>query len=347
MPESVVAADSLRRFCQEIFVGLGMKPEDASESAKALVWANLRGIDAQGVLRVPWYAQMLQLGQINGAATIQTIREGAAFLFLEANRAPGHPVTVRAVRESVAKAKRSGICVCLIRNHTHQGALGFYTEIAAQAGMICAGTVSALPNMVPFGSNVAGLHNSPISIAVPSQERGSIILDMATSVVAKGRMYHAEASGNAIPLGWGLDKAGRPTTDPKAVDCLLPFGGAKGSGLALMMALLTSTLAGNPILDPLLSGAQKEREHKQNSFFAVIDIETFGELGLYKDRVDTLVDCLKSLPTEDLHSEITMPGEIQQRTYAKRSESGIPLPQATVDALKSLAADLGVADSLL
>jgi len=157
--------------------------------------------------------------------------------------------------------------------------------------------------------------------------------------VAGGKLLLAIDKGASIPLGWALDKQGNPTTDPKAAEILLPFGGAKGSGLALMLECITSVLLDNPMLEPFIYDGQTYDGHEiQNGFVAAIDVAQFTDVESYKERVDNLIDGIKALPKAEGFTDIFVPGEPEERTSIERSKNGIPLPPGTVQSLKAVAA---------
>jgi ureidoglycolate dehydrogenase (NAD+) len=352
-----VPRQSLHEFAIDVFVKAGCPIEDARVEADALVWANLRGVDSHGVLRIPWYVENLGNGIMNPRPNIHTLKETPATLFIEADRALGPVVTVRAVELTVKKAKEIGICWTLIRNLTHQGALGYYSQMMAEKGVAGLLLVCNPPNMAPHGAKAAGVHNSPIAISVPAKRHRAINLDMATSVVAGGKLWLASDRGTPIPLGWALDKDGAPTTDPKKFATLLPMGGPKGSGLAMVFECLSSLMAGNPLLEPSLFGKEKPEDgktdlqwerpglvprHNQNSVVAAINISHFTDLENYKDHVDNLIDGIKALPREEGFDEIFVPGEPEERTCLERSRDGIPLPEGTIRNLKLVAEKFGL-----
>ena len=355
-----VAWEPLSEFTKEVFIRVGMPPEDAEAEAGALIWANLRGVDSHGVLRIPWYVENVDKGVMNPKPNIQVIKETPATFLIDADRALGPVVTIFVVNLVVEKAKKAGIGWALIRNLTHQGALGYYSQMMAKKDMAGVVLVCNPPNMATYGARVPGVHNSPIAISVPAKRHHPLNLDMATSVAAGGKIKLAIDKGISIPEGWALDKEGKPTTDPRQVGALLPFGGPKGSGLALMFECLSSVMVGNPLLEPALLSKEigppvegKEAEaigerlsyvprHIQNSVVAAIDISMFTDVEGYKEHIDNLIDGLKALPKAEGFNEIFVPGEPEERTFDERSRSGIPLPEGTVRRLRSIAERFGV-----
>lgn len=342
-----VDAAALTQFTRAVFVAAGVPPGDAESEADVLVWANLRGVDSHGVLRIPWYLDMIDRGQMNPKPDVRVLEETAAVLYVDADRALGPVATIPVMRQVMDKARSVGIGWGLIRNVTHQGAMGYYTELAAAADLAGMAVVCSPPNMAPYGARAAGVHNSPIAISVPAARRRPLTLDMATSVAAGGKLNLALDKGEALPLGWALDAGGDPTTDPASAKILLPAGAYKGSGLALMFQCLTSQMAANPLLLPALGSGRAALRHEgaphnQNSFVAAIDIGLFTEVAAFKDEIDALIDALKALPAAQGVDEVLMPGEPEQRIFDERSRLGIPLPPGTADKLRTAARRCGV-----
>jgi LDH2 family malate/lactate/ureidoglycolate dehydrogenase len=338
----IVSRESLWQFTRDVFVQVGLSPEDAGTEADVLVWANLRGVDSHGVLRIPGYVRSAREGRINVHPDVRIERETSAMALIDADRAFGPVVTVYAMDLVIRKAEESGIGWALIRNTTHQGAMGYYPLMAAERDMAGMAWVCSPPNMAPYGAKAAGVHNSPIAIAVPGKEHPPLILDMATSVAAGGKVSVAIDKGVSIPEGWALDKEGNVTTDPHLAAALCPFAGYKGYGLALMFACLSSMMVGNPLLSPRLLGREGPPRGVQNGILAAIDIGLWTDVERYKKDVDELVGALKGLPKADGFDEVLVPGEPENRVHEQRSRDGIPLPEGTVLRLKDVAAELGV-----
>ena len=332
----------LTRFTTEIFERAGMPRKDAEIEADVLVWANLRGVDSHGVLRIPWYIKNVDDGVFNVSPNIEIENETAATVLIEGDNAFGPVVTVFAMNKTIEKAREAGVCWTIIRNTTHQGAMAYYSLMAADQDMAGIAVVCSPPNMAAFGSKGKGVHNSPIAIAVPAGECNPPVLDMATSVVAGGKLSLAQDKGESIPLDWSLDPQGNPTTTPSFDNVLLPFAGPKGSGLALMFATLSNVMVANPLLEPNITGRAPTSRGVQNSFLVAIDISAFTDVDEYKDNIDRLIAAQKTLPTADGFDEILVPGEPEYRMQAERSRNGIPLPMGTIDNLRPIAERFGV-----
>jgi LDH2 family malate/lactate/ureidoglycolate dehydrogenase len=338
-----VSATSLKQFVVDVFTRVGLSPEDAEVEADVLVWANLRGVDSHGVQRIPGYVRATRAGHINLTPQVRIVRETSAMALIEADHAFGPVVTVYAMQRVMDKARETGIGWAVIRNTTHQGAIGYYSLMAAKQDMAGITWVCGPPNMAPYGAKAAGVHNSPIAIAVPGADHPPLLLDMATSVAAYGKVSVAIDKGVPIPEGWALDKEGRVTTDPKQAAFLCPTGSYKGADLALMFACLSSMMGGNPLLAPrLLERENLPPRGTQNSVVAAIDISLWTDVAGYKENVDDVIGAIKGLPKAEGFDEIFVPGEPEDRVHDQRRQHGIPLPAGTVRRLREVAADLQV-----
>ncbi len=339
--EFLVKSDDLKSFTRQVFVRAGLPQADAELVAEVLIWANLRGIDSHGVLRIAEYINNVDIGFMNPNPDIRILKETQAITFIEADHAFGPVVTVFAMKQAIKKAKEVGIGWALIRNTTHQGAMGYYVLLPVQQGMAGIASVASPPTMSYYGSRAKGLSPAPIAIAVPSKRHNPLLLDMATAVVAFGKIFLARDKGMPIPEGWALDKDGNPTIDPNKAAMMVPFGGPKGSGLSLMLECLSGVMADNPRLEPNLTGKEPNPPNLQNSFVAAIDISQFIDVESYKEHIDNLIDGLKALPKAQGFSEILMPGELEDRICEERKRDGIPLPRGTVQNLRNAAEKYG------
>jgi ureidoglycolate dehydrogenase (NAD+) len=338
----IIAAEALRRFTTEVFERGGMSRADAATVADALVWANLRGMDSHGVVRVPSYVEWMRRDDINATPRIALETETPAVVVIDADRAAGPLAMTAAMTHAVRKAREAGVGLALVRATTHTAALGYYTLIAARAGMAGLAFASSTPLMAYHGARVAGVSTTPISIAVPGDAHGPLLLDMSTGVIAMGKLNQARRTGEPIPEGAALDADGNPTTDARTATTPLPIGGPKGSGLALMVECLTSLVLSNPIAAEVLEGTAEGRRHRQNCLALAIDIARFGDPRAFRREVERLIRTLKALPRAAGVDEILMPGERGRRTLERRSTQGIPLAPRLIAELSNVADDLGV-----
>ena len=337
-----VRAADLEAFVTAIFAAAGTSAEDAATIAEVLVWANLRGIDSHGVLRVPGYVGRIGSGEFNPRPDFAILADLPAATVIDADRAFGPVGMSRGMDIAVAKAREAGIGVCVVRRVTHMAAIGWFALRAARQDMIGLVFGSSKPNMAYHGARARGVATSPIAIAVPGMDREPILLDMATSTGSMGRVMLARDSGTALEPGVALTEDGEPTTDANAARFLTPLGGAKGAGLSLMFECLTGVLVGNPLIAAAL-GPEGDWRHSQNGFAFAIDIAAFTEPARYRRDIDALVDALKALPPARGNDEVRVPGERGGRVMAERMETGVPLPAGTWSRLAEVAAGLGVA----
>lgn len=342
-PERVrVSAPELEQLVTNIFVAHDMREEDASLLARVLVWANLRGIDSHGVSRALRYVELCEKGDANARPQIRVEWPRPATLVVEADRAPG-PVALNAAMEAaIDTARKTGVAWAAVRATTLTGAIGYYTSLAAEAGMIGIGIVAGMPNMAYSGARGAAVATSPLSIAVPAARQPTVLLDMATAVIALGKITQLKNQGKELPEGVAVTKEGEPTTDPELASVPLPLGGAKGSGMSLTFELLTSVLTGNAIVSAFHGGAPEGKRHRQNAALLALDVAAFTPPDEFRRSVDETLDALKALPRMGDDEEIRYPGERGAATEAERRMSGIPLPKRVWDSLLAEAEKLSV-----
>src|SRR3954469_18262345 len=221
MPQDsiLIAKADLTAFVAAIFAAVGLSKEHATEWAKMLVWANLRGTDSHGIIRIPRYIDLINARSINAAPNIRVERKpGSAAVVLEADRAPSAVALTRAVTEAVAVAREVGVGWCAARHLTHTGATGYFALQVAEAGLGGIVMSASGPMMIYPGTRVAAVSSNPLAFAIPRGNGRPYLLDFSTGVVANGKIMGAADRGEKIPVGWGVDKDGRDTTDPKAVE---------------------------------------------------------------------------------------------------------------------------------
>ncbi|MGC1778908.1 MAG: Ldh family oxidoreductase [Xanthobacteraceae bacterium] len=330
-----VGQDELGRFIRDVLVAHGARGADAAVVADGLVWANLRGGDGHGVSRLPRYVKLLADGEIDTKAAPRLTHDRGATFVIDCGHGFGPVAVMQAAALAIERAKQLGVCFGLIRETTHTGAIGRYAQWIAERG--CAAVLmGAGPALMAYhGARVASMGTSPIALAVPSG-KGPIVLDMATSTISNGKILQSRATGAPLPPNTVLTAAGEPTVDPKTAEILLPLGGAKGSGLALMFELLASVLAAAPIQARTL-GPEKRTRNTGNTAMFVVDIATFRPVADFADDADALAAILKALPRQAGFDEITLPGERSARTEAARRKSGIPIPAKLWAELEAIA----------
>ena len=238
-------ADDLRKFAREVLTRVGVPSDHAAMTANSLVEADQRGVHTHGLAYLPVYVQRLMAGGINPAPAIRLVSERPSTALIDGDNGLGQVVGVQAIQLAINKAREHGAGLVGVRNSNHFGAAAHYAMAAAREGMIGLAMSNIGPTMAPWGGITPCYGNNPISYAVPTGE-AAIVLDMATSVVSRGRISAAAARGETIPLGWACDREGRPTQDPNLAleGLLLPVGGYKGYGIALLIDILSGVLTG-------------------------------------------------------------------------------------------------------
>ena len=320
---------SLESFSAALLVAGGFRPEDARKTAELLVWANLRGVESHGVLRIPRYIEMVALGTINKTAKPVFTRSLGAIATLDADRAPGAVGMEVAVEKALELAGAHGIGLCSAVRITHAGAIGFFAEKIAERGMIGIAMTASRPLMVYHGARAEGVSTNPLAIAAPTRGR-PLILDMSTAAVALGKIMAAKDAGASIPAGWAVDAAGKETTDPSKVSAVFPMAGPKGSGLSLMIEVLASVLGGNPLISAAL---REKRDAGFNGLVIAINPGLIGDQEHFIDEVERLADAIKALPPAEGVDDVLLPGERGFAIADARIETGIPLAVGTANRL--------------
>ncbi|MDP9370903.1 MAG: Ldh family oxidoreductase [Chloroflexota bacterium] len=338
MPNLLCPAVPLEGFVDRVCRAIGAPEDVAAEVAHHLVRANLSGHDSHGVLRLPWYVQQANDGQLLPDARPRILREGPATALFDAGRGFGHYSTIVALEWAMARAREGGLAAAAIRGSTHIGRLGEYPERAAAQGLIgivtygSAGAGTGL--VVPFGGRERFLGTNPWAIGAPAGDRPPMIFDAATSTIAEGKVRVAQSRGVTLPQDSIVDRDGRPSTDPADLydgGAMLPLGGRtaghKGYGLAMASALI----GGLAMIDESAADTPAERHDARGRmsgvFVLAIDPGAFGDGGRYADRVGETLAAAKEVPPAPGVEGVLVPGEPEQRSRAGRERDGIPIPE--------------------
>ncbi|PZR88666.1 MAG: lactate dehydrogenase [Candidatus Nephthysia bennettiae] len=338
-----VEAEQLHQFTVRLLGDLGVPVADAGVVADCLVEAELEGQVSHGITRLPHYARRVRDGLIVSAPEMRVARETAATALLDAGNALGPVAGLLAMRIAVEKARLQGVGVCAVRGSNHLGALSFYVRIAADAGMIGIALCNTPPAMAPPGGRAAFLGTNPIAAGVPTSTF-PVVVDMATSQVARGAVLKARREGTAIPLGWAVDREGRATTDPEAAlsGSLAPLGGAKGFALALLVEVLAAVLS-DAAVGPEVTGtfADSDRPSNVGHLFLALDPEAFGPG--FTQRMDGLAGALRGIEPVDAGHPVRLPGDRRVQERERRRLVGLEIPDALIGELRVLAGERGVA----
>jgi LDH2 family malate/lactate/ureidoglycolate dehydrogenase len=338
-----VAAELLR-LVTAIFDHCGMNEQDAGLLADSLVDADLRGVHSHGVLRVPEYVNKLKSGGVNPQGHPQIVRDSGACLVVDGGNSMGQIGTHFAMEQVIERAAASGIAAAGIRGSNHCGALAYFAMQALAHDMIGLATTNALPTMAPWGGTERLLGINPIAIAIPAGEELPIVYDAAFSGSSHGKIRIYQQKGLTLPEGWALDSQGRPTTDPvQAIDGLLaPIGSFKGTGLAMIMGILSAMLSGASYGNELGNMEDGPRPGRDGHFVAAISIGAFEEVGRFKSRVDGAIKQIHECQLASAFDRIYAPGEKEFVTKEAYRRAGIPLNAATLADLWQAARKLGI-----
>ncbi len=344
MPDRLIPHERLAGFSAACFERLGLVRADAALVAETLVAANLRGVDSHGVMRLPHYATRLRNGTIKPRPNITVERTGAATATVDGDAGMGQLVAVRAMQEAIALARASGVGAVGARNSSHCGALAHFVERAVQAGLIGVALTHTDPIMVPPGMKNIFLGSNPIAFGAPGAGEPPVIVDMATTHVAWGKVIVARQEGQPIPPDWGVDAAGRPATDPSAVVGLAPMAGPKGYALAVMIEVLCAHLTGVPFgIHVAKMYGDLDRPRNLGHFMLAIDVGRFTDPAAFASQIDLLVRETHAQPSADPTRPPLVPGEPERLTAARRTQTGVPLGEGVLAELSELAQQLGVA----
>jgi len=337
---SRIEARALRKFCISLAKQYGVPEEEATILIESLIDANLKGIDTHGVSRLQIYLKRVEEGLIDPGAVMEFNQGSSAAGVLDANNGFGQVAGVRGMEQAISLARTHGTGAVGIRNSQHFGAAGYYCEKAVREEFIGLTLTNSEPAMPPWGGYEAFFGTNPIALGVPTGTGPPILIDLSTSIVARGQIIAASQRGDSIPEGWAVDSKGNITTESeKALDgAVLPMAGAKGYALALLVDLLSGVLSGAGFGDRV--GSMYEdftRTANVGHFAMVLNIEAFLDKETLFKRVDALREALKSLDTRPDADEIRLPGERSYRTREERVQEGIPVGDEVVEQLKTLA----------
>ena len=344
-----VAADKLREIATALLRGAGASEEEAAIVSRHSIDANLAGHDSHGIIQIPTYIDRIDVGHLVPQAPFEVVRDTSTITVIDGHWGFGYTVSEKAMRMTIDKAREHGVAATTVYRQGHVGRVTDYPVMAAQAGMIgmmTADSGRSAKQVVPFGGREARLGTNPICMAMPSNLEGPLFIDIATSAVAGGKISLALARGERIPEGWIVDKEGKPTTDPAALQqggSSLPLGGEqghKGYGLSVMVEIFSGILTG------LGFGVEPSGRHNDGVFMAAFDVEAFRPLEEFKQEVTDFAMYLKETPLAPGFSQVYYPGELEHLTTQRKMKEGIEVEDATWERLRELATKYGVASDL-
>ena len=341
-----VPAERLRNFAALAFERVGVPADDARTIAHLMIEADLQGSDGHGIFRLPQYVRRLKAGGVNPRPQIRIERERTAMAVVNGDNAQGHLAMKFAAELAIRKAKSAGSAWVGVRWGNHAGPASLYAKMAMREGMIgiyfAVGNANHLP---PWGGVDMLLSTNPIAVAIPAGEEPPIVLDMATTVAAFGKVKTMAQRGETMPEGWMVDREGKPLTDPRRMNdgFLLPIGGYKGYGLALVFGILAGTLNGAAMgRDVVDFNADDATPTNTGQAILAIDIEAFEDLDAFKRSIDVLSRDIRNSERLKGVDRIWLPGEQSSIKYDDRCARGIPMPAPLLASLDKLAKELEI-----
>jgi len=329
----------LNEFCINILIKSGMNLKDAEIISDTLMFAELRNVKSHGIVRLPTYIERMQKGVVNLYADMKFINNNsAAVTTLDADNGMGQLAGHMAMKEAMRIARLYGIGMVAVKNSNHFGVASYYSMMALEENMIGLAMTNASPAIAPFGTKSPLLGTNPLTAAVPASKGKPIVLDMSMSTVARGRIRMFALQNKEMPMDWGFDQEGNPTSDPNEAlkGSLVPIGGVKGSGMSLIVDLLTGVLTGTSVTGEVKNITDMTGKSNTSHVFIAINISSFRDTEIYKEDVDNVIEKIKSLPPKG-NNEVFMAGEIEQDLMDKRKSEGIPVEIEVVEKLNKLA----------
>ncbi|MDR0621134.1 MAG: Ldh family oxidoreductase [Deltaproteobacteria bacterium] len=332
----------LKETISSILAKVGVPPEDAEVVAEVMADTNAKGIESHGIRWLDIYVQRIKAGGYNPVTKLEVVKDKGSLLLLNANHGLGQVAMVKAVDLGLEKARQNAVAIVAVANSNHFGATCFYTERAAKAGLIGFACTNSTPLMAPWGGMDLCVGTNPLSFGFPTKGV-PIILDMATTAFARGKVFIAERQGTTLPEGVALNKNGEPTTNPKEAleGIMLPAAGPKGFGLSLAIDILSGILIGSNHGHHICSLFGDLDKHQDVGHFAIfINIDDFINPEIYYREIEDSVSRMKSSRLAKGFTQIFMPGEIEDGQRAKNLAEGIPIPLPTWKTVQELKAKL-------
>jgi LDH2 family malate/lactate/ureidoglycolate dehydrogenase len=337
-------ADRLTAFGTDVLTSLGVPADDAALVSDSLVTADLWGHPSHGMLRLGWYVARLRSGVMESVTETETLVDVGAIAVLDGREGIGQVVTDRACSDAVRRASAHGVGVVAVRNSNHFGTAAYWTRRIVDAGCVGILTTNGSPAMAPWGGREKTVGANPWSIATPGGSHGPVVLDIANTGVARGKIYAALQRGEQIPETWALDAGGAVTTDPRAAieGILLPMAGHKGYGISFMMDVLSGVLTGSSYARDVAGPYVPDRRSGCGHLVLALRIDTILGADEFGRRIDDLIESTKAVPLAQGADEIFYPGEIENRAEARGRRDGVLLPDKTVEDLRALGDTCGV-----
>jgi len=340
--EQKYAVERLTRFAVEVLLKAGMSPENADIVADTLVFADLRNVSSHGIIRLPTYIERISKGVMELEPEMTYTRQRGATCLLDAKNGLGQIAGHTAMHKAIELAKVFGIGMVAVSNSNHFGTASYFSMMALEEGMIGITMANASPAIAPFGTAEPLLGTNPLSIAVPAKNKVPIVLDMAMSTVARGKIRLSALKNEQIPLDWGLDENGNPTSDPNEAlkGSLVPIGGVKGSALSLIVDLITGVMTDTSLTGEVKNITDMSGPSDTGHAFIAINVADFIDYDLFIENVDAVITLIKNLKPKA--SQIYMAGEIEHNLTEAKKIEGVALEHEVVELLNQCAEQYGV-----
>lgn len=342
----LVSEEVLSQFIAAALTRVGLPEDDAKKVADLMAQADAQGSDGHGVIRLPQYIRRIRAGGINTRPNIRVVAERAAMAVVDGDNGMGHLVVSRAVEIAIEKARTAGVAWVGTRASNHAGPASLYARMPMAHDMIgvyfAVGNANHLP---PWGGVDMLLSTNPIAAGIPAGEEPPVVLDMATTVAAYGKVKAKAKRGEQMPEGWMIDRQGKPLLDPARAEegFLLPIGGHKGYGLALIVGLLAGTLQGAAMGKDVVDFNHDDvTPTNTGQAILVIDLKAFGDPGIFKHSVDGLVRDIRGSARLPGVERIWLPGEQSHQRRVDYAASGIPVSAVLINELNELAQELDI-----
>lgn len=335
-----IDAGRLTTFGATVLESVGVPAADALLVSESLVAADASGHPSHGMLRLTWYVARLRSGAMDAVTMTETVVDLGAVAVLDGHDGIGQVVTRIACEDAVRSASGHGVGVVAVRNSNHFGTASYWTKRMAQSGCVGILTTNGSPAMAPWGGKEKTVGANPWSIATPGGSHPPVVLDIANTTVARGKIYSALHKGERIPLGWAIDRDGTPTTDPEAAieGILAPVGDHKGYGISFMMDVLSGVLTGSSYATDVVGPYNAAQRSGCGHLVMALKIDGILDETSFAERIDDLIEMTKAVPRASDVAEIFYPGEIEARKEAASALEGILLPEKTIRTLTDLAA---------
>ena len=338
---------ALAEWTERVFREIGVAEADARLLADSLIEANLRGVDSHGITRMlSVYVERIRRKVVSAQTRLELLRDSPSTALLDCHNSIGQVGADRAMRLAIEKAEATGAAFVAVTHSNHYGAAAYWAMLALERDMIGFSSTNAPATMAPTGGRDALLGTNPFAIAIPAGREPPFVLDLATTLVSRGRVALYAKHGRPLEPGWAFDERGLPTIDPRAAlaGLLAPMGGYKGYGLALAIDLLCGVMTGSSYGAhfPGFLADNMENPTDVGSVFAAMKISNFMDPAEFRSAVDASLRELKSSAKAEGVERIYVPGEIALATKAERLARGIPIPEPVAQDFRRLGEELGL-----